>query len=64
MSFTQAAGRLAGLAGWLLHWPPDWFWQSTPEELAAIFGALNSEYAPAPPDPVMIHKLQEMFPDG
>lgn len=38
-TFTVAAARLAGLSGRLLMWPPDWFWQATPAELAAILFA-------------------------
>lgn len=35
-SFATGARRLAGAAGRLLHWPPEWFWNATPAELAAI----------------------------
>ncbi|KLE34461.1 phage tail assembly chaperone [Aurantiacibacter luteus] len=35
-AFAHGARRLAGLAGRLLGWPPHWFWQATPAELAAI----------------------------
>lgn len=35
-SFSDNARRLAGAAGRLLSWPPDWFWNATPAELAAI----------------------------
>ena len=32
--FAEGAGRLAGIAGWLLGWRPDEFWAATPAELA------------------------------
>ncbi len=35
-SFAAGARRLAGMAGRLLNWPPAWFWDATPAELAAI----------------------------
>jgi hypothetical protein len=35
-TFSQSALALAGASSRLLGWPPDWFWQSTPAELAAI----------------------------
>ena len=35
-SFAAGARRLAGAVGRLLSWPPDWFWNATPAELAAI----------------------------
>lgn len=38
---TQFAGRasaLYALAAQILHWPPDVFWNATPEELAAALG--------------------------
>lgn len=35
-SFTDAACQLAGASSRLLGWPPDWFWQATPVELASI----------------------------
>ncbi len=34
--FAPAAGRLAGLAGRVLGWRPQEFWETTPAELAAI----------------------------
>jgi uncharacterized phage protein (TIGR02216 family) len=65
MTFAQSASRLAGLAGWLLHWSPEMFWRSTPAELAAIFAVMQGDGAmPAPPDRQLIQTLQEMFPDG
>lgn len=35
-TFASGARRLAGASGKLLGWPPDWFWNATPAELAAI----------------------------
>ena len=46
MTFTEGAGRLAGLAGAVLGWRPHEFWRATPAELAAILDALAP---PAPP---------------
>jgi hypothetical protein len=34
--FAERAGRLAGLAGWLLGWRPEEFWRATPAELGAV----------------------------
>jgi len=69
MNFSDAAVRLAGLAGWLLHWPPDAFWCATPVELAAIFTAMAGQGAgldgvAAPPDRQTLDRLKEMYPDG
>ncbi len=61
--FTQTAIRLAGLAGALLGWRPDEFWNATPAELAAILTALVAEAA-NPADRDMISQLKEQFPDG
>lgn len=36
-TFGVHARRLAGLTTRAFGWPPHWFWQSTPEEIAAIF---------------------------
>ncbi|CAM8660570.1 phage tail assembly chaperone [Sphingobium cupriresistens] len=44
--FAQAAGRLAGVAGWLLGWRPDEFWRATPAELAAVLKAARGDEAP------------------
>lgn len=41
--FAEAAGRLAGVAGWLLGWRPDEFWRATPAELAAVLRAARGE---------------------
>lgn len=35
-TFADNARRLAGASCRLLCWPPDWFWNATPAELAAI----------------------------
>jgi uncharacterized phage protein (TIGR02216 family) len=61
--FTEQARRLAGLAGALLRWRPDEFWNATPAELAAILSAMTGE-AEAPPDITLLTKLKEQFPDG
>ena len=61
--FSEAAGRLAGLAGAILGWRPNEFWQATPAELAAVLSALAgdaSETASADD----LERLMEMFPDG
>ena len=39
MTFSDSAGRLAGLMPRLLGWRPGDFWTATPAELAAIFAA-------------------------
>lgn len=66
MRFADSAARLAGLAGWLLGWSPDRFWAATPDELAAIFGAMTAAEGrqAAPPDGETFARLKEMFPDG
>jgi len=38
-TFSQAAGRLAGIIPRTLGWLPQFFWEATPAELAAIFAA-------------------------
>jgi Phage tail assembly chaperone protein, TAC len=58
--FSDSAALLAGLAGGLLGWRPDEFWNATPAELAAIL-------APAAPSAASaddLARLKEMFPDG
>ena len=64
--FSDAARRLAGLAGALLGWRPDEFWSATPDELAAVLEALAGcgggdvqgvERAD-------LERLERMFPDG
>ncbi|NIJ21625.1 putative phage protein (TIGR02216 family) [Sphingomonas naasensis] len=61
--FCGAAVRLAGLAGLLFGWTPETFWRATPAELGALVRAVAGE-AEAPPDPVEIARLKELFPDG
>ena len=61
--FSDAAARLAGLAGALLGWRPDEFWRATPAELAAVLAAMAPD-APAPASADDLARLKEMFPDG
>ena len=64
-SFTDAASRLAGMAGLLRGWRPGEFWAATPGELDAIFAAARGDAAEArAPDGETIAKLMEMYPDG
>lgn len=61
--FVAAAVRLAGLAGALLGWRPDEFWNATPAELETILTAM------APPgneaaDQALVARLKEQYPDG
>jgi uncharacterized phage protein (TIGR02216 family) len=60
--FSEAAGRLAGLAGALLGWRPDEFWRATPAELGAVLGAMggNPEEGASRPD---LEALMRRFPD-
>jgi uncharacterized phage protein (TIGR02216 family) len=60
--FSEAAGRLAGLAGALLGWRPEEFWKATPAELGSVFGALTggSGEAASRSD---LERLMERFPD-
>lgn len=44
-TFAAAARTLAGAAGRHLGWPPHWFWQATPAELAAILDDGNTNGA-------------------
>ena len=62
--FSEAAGRLAGMAGALLGWRPDEFWRATPAELAGVLAALAGESAAAPLSRDDLARLKEMFPDG
>jgi hypothetical protein len=62
-SFTDAATRLAGLAGAVLGWRPDEFWRATPAELATILSALTPQ-TQATGDGPLIARLKEQFPDG
>jgi uncharacterized phage protein (TIGR02216 family) len=61
--FSDAAGRLAGMAGALLGWRPDEFWKSTPAELGAVLRALAGEEQ-AFSARADFSQLMEMFPDG
>ena len=65
MNFTEAAGRLAGVAGAALGWAPDAFWRATPAELAAVVAALaGGDEGAGPPDAATIARMKEAFPDG
>jgi hypothetical protein len=61
--FSEAAGRLAGIAGAWLGWAPDLFWNATPAELAAVLGAMSGDGA-AVASSDDLARLKEMFPDG
>jgi uncharacterized phage protein (TIGR02216 family) len=61
--FSRSAARLAGLAGALLGWRPDEFWNATPAELASILAAMAGEEL-APASRADLARLKEMFPDG
>jgi uncharacterized phage protein (TIGR02216 family) len=61
--FSEAAARLAGLAGALLGWRPDEFWRATPAELAAVLAALTASGS-APLSRAELARLKERFPDG
>jgi uncharacterized phage protein (TIGR02216 family) len=60
--FSDAAARLAGIAGALLGWRPEEFWTATPAELAAIVAVLAGDGATAGAGDLA--RLMEMFPDG
>lgn len=63
--FADGAARLAGLAGALLGWRPDEFWQATPAELAAVLRAMAGRAADGPVAGAGdLARLKEMFPDG
>ena len=61
--FSDAANRLAGLAGAMLGWRPDEFWRATPAELAAVLAAMAGEEA-ASASAEDLARLMERFPDG
>ena len=61
--FSEAAGRLAGLAGALLGWRPDEFWRATPAELGAVLEALTGP-AGEGASRADLERLMERFPDG
>jgi len=60
--FSEAAGRLAGLAGALLGWRPEEFWRATPAELGAVLEAMlgPGEARASQGD---LTRLMEQFPD-
>lgn len=62
--FSEAAGRLAGMAGALLGWRPEEFWLATPAELAAVLAALTGGVGGTPVTGEELARLKEMFPDG
>ena len=66
-SFAGIAERLSGLTSLSLGWSPDQFWQSTPQELAAIFAA-GSKGGPAgfaePLTEIELRQLKDRDPDG
>ena len=61
--FSQAARRLAGLAGAVLGWRPEEFWRATPAELAAVFEALTGGQTEGLGGDEL-ERLKRMFPDG
>jgi hypothetical protein len=61
--FGDGARVLAGLAGALLGWRPDDFWNATPAELEAVLAALQPQAGASAGDED-IARLMEMFPDG
>lgn len=62
--FSEAARRLAGLAGALLGWRPDEFWRTTPAELASVIEALAGGRAQEGMSRGELERLERMFPDG
>ena len=62
-SFGATAARLAGIAGAVLGWSADRFWNATPAELAAVLNALNPEDEQGLTTGGLRH-LMELFPDG
>jgi hypothetical protein len=63
MSFARAARRLAGLAGVLLGWRPQDFWNATPDELAAIIEG-HTPHQGERADRALLERLKEIYPDG
>jgi tail assembly chaperone len=61
--FSEAAARLAGLAGALLSWRADEFWSATPAELSAVLRALSGG-EPLAATGADLARLMEMYPDG
>lgn len=65
MPFAEQAARLAGIAGALLGWRSDEFWQATPRELAGVLRAFFGEDGMSEPaGSGDLARLKEMFPDG
>jgi uncharacterized phage protein (TIGR02216 family) len=64
--FADTAARVAGMAGWLLHWTPDQCWHCTPAELGHVLAAVTGELTDfsAPLDPRTLELLRKRFPDG
>jgi len=62
--FSECARRLAGIAGALLGWRPEEFWQATPAELAAVIEALAGGECAEPASRADLERLERMFPDG
>lgn len=67
--FAEGAGRLAGMAGAVLGWPPDQFWGATPAELAGVVaalagGAAGESSGGVPADAGVMRRLREAYPDG
>ncbi len=60
--FSEAAGRLAGLAGALLGWRPEEFWKATPAELGGVLGAMAGD-EPEAASRSDLERLMERFPD-
>ena len=52
------------MAGALLGWRPEEFWQATPVELAAVLTALAGDGCAAPVTRDELTRLKEMYPDG
>jgi hypothetical protein len=61
--FGDGALRLAGIAGRVLGWPPDWFWNATPAEITAILFA-HGEPAAGGIDRKTIEQMMERERDG
>ena len=62
--FAEGAGRLAGIAGWLLGWRPDEFWRATPAELRAVLAAMRGDDAPVDGvDAGALARLMQAMPD-
>ncbi len=63
-AFAAAAGRLAGVAGWLLGWRPEEFWRATPAELLSVLVAVRGDEAGlVGVDSDLLARLRGVFPD-